>query len=202
MSYKKILSILFIAFLIFAGCQQNNQREMPPTNEQNADTTNMHNTAVAIISPTQGNTAHGKVTFTKVEGGIHIVADIMGLAPGKHGFHVHEKGDCSAPDGTSAGGHFAPLGHKHGAPSDTSSHVGDMGNIEAGKDSTAHFEWTSSLMSFEGNTSIIGKAVIVHGGEDDLKSQPSGNAGPRVGCGVIVWENSNERPMKKTGTEM
>jgi Cu-Zn family superoxide dismutase len=125
------------------------------------------------------------VTFTQVDEGLRIVADIEGLSHGKHGFHIHEYGDCSAPDGTSAGGHFNPENKPHGAPDSEDRHVGDLGNITAGPDGTAHYDRTDSMISFDGPRSIIGRAVVVHADEDDLESQPTGNAGPRVACGVI-----------------
>jgi Cu-Zn family superoxide dismutase len=140
--------------------------------------------AIAVLHPTRGSEAHGTVTFDRVDGGITISADIEGLAAGEHGFHVHEFGDCSAPDGTSAGGHFNPEGAQHGAPTDQERHVGDLGNITADP-SGAHYERTDDVITFEGAHSIIGRAVIVHAGEDDLTSQPSGDAGARVACGVI-----------------
>jgi len=141
--------------------------------------------AVAVLHPTQGNRAHGTVVFTRVVGGIQIVADVEGLSEGKHGFHIHEYGDCRAPDGTSAGGHFNPENKPHGAPDSDERHVGDLGNLTAGDDGTAHYERTDSVISFTGLRSIIGRTVVVHAHEDDLKSQPTGNAGPRVACGMI-----------------
>ncbi len=141
--------------------------------------------AVAVLHPTAGNKVMGVVTFTKVEDGIKVVADIEGLTPGLHGFHVHQYGDCSAPNGDSAGGHFNPEGMPHGAPTSHERHVGDLGNVTADKDGKAHLEWVDKLMSFEGRDSIIGRGLIVHAMADDLVSQPAGNAGPRVACGVI-----------------
>ncbi len=141
--------------------------------------------AVCVIHPTKGHDAHGIVTFTKVKDGVKVIADIEGLKPGKHGFHIHEYGDCSAPDGTSAGGHFNPDGVKHGGPMDKVRHVGDMGNITADANGKAHFEWTDNLLTFRGPHSIIGRGLIVHEGTDDLHSQPTGDAGARAGCGVI-----------------
>ena len=117
--------------------------------------------------------------------GIRVIVDMEGLSPGDHGFHVHEYGDCSAPDGTSAGGHFNPDGQPHGAPTDTERHVGDLGNISADGMGMAHLEWTDTFLSFSGPHSIVGRGVIVHAGADDLTSQPTGNAGARVACGVI-----------------
>jgi Cu-Zn family superoxide dismutase len=141
--------------------------------------------AVAVLHPTKGNSVRGIVTFTKEKGGIRVVADLEGLTPGKHGFHIHEYGDCSAPDGTSAGGHFNPEGKPHGAPTSKNRHVGDLGNITANAEGKAHYDWTDPVISFAGTRSVVGRAIIVHAGEDDLKSQPTGNAGPRIACGVI-----------------
>lgn len=141
--------------------------------------------AVAILHPTQGNEVRGRVTFTQADSGIAIVADIEGLAPGQHGFHVHRFGDCTAPDGTSAGGHFNPDGMPHGAPTDAERHVGDLGNVTADDSGMAHYERTDDVIALSGDHSIIGRGLIVHAGEDDLVSQPTGNAGPRVACGVI-----------------
>lgn len=141
--------------------------------------------AVCVLHPTEGNDVHGLVTFTRSGSEIKIVADVEGLTPGKHGFHIHQWGDCSAPDGTSAGGHFNPENTEHGGPADAVRHVGDLGNITAGEDGTAHLEMTDSMIAFSGKHSIIGRGIIVHAGEDDLTSQPTGAAGARVACGVI-----------------
>ena len=143
------------------------------------------NKAVAVLHPTQGNNVTGTVYFNRTEKGIKVTADVMGLSPGKHGFHIHEFGDCTAPDGTSAGGHFNPENQPHAGPDQAKRHVGDLGNIEADNNGNAHYERTDGLLKFDGRDSIIGRGVIVHAGEDDLVSQPSGNAGPRVACGVV-----------------
>ncbi len=141
--------------------------------------------AVVVLSPTDGSEASGTVTFTQVDTGILVVADLVGLEPGPHGFHIHEFGDCSASDGTSAGGHFNPEGTEHGAPSDSHRHVGDLGNITANEAGTVHYEFTDTHLAFSGQNSIIGRGVIVHAGEDDLTTQPTGAAGGRVACGVV-----------------
>jgi len=141
--------------------------------------------AVCVVYPTQGNNVSGTVIFTKVAGGIKIVSDLQGLSPGKHGIHIHECGDCSAADGTSAGGHFNPMGMSHGAPMDAMHHEGDMGNLVADASGKAHLEYVDPAISFEGETSVIGRSVIVHKSEDDFKTQPTGNSGARVACGVI-----------------
>ena len=141
--------------------------------------------AVAVLHPTQGNDVSGTVVFTQMNNGVKVEADISGLSPGKHGFHVHEFGDCSAPDGTSAGGHYNPTGEPHAGPEQKNRHMGDLGNIEADNSGKAHYERVDSHLVLNGPDTIIGRGFIVHAGADDLKSQPSGAAGPRVACGVI-----------------
>lgn len=141
--------------------------------------------AICVLHPTQGNNVQGVVTFTRTDSGIKVVADVEGLTEGKHGFHIHQYGDISNPDGTSAGGHFNPDNKKHGAPTDAERHVGDLGNLEAGADGRAHYEWVDNEITFSGEHSIIGRAIIVHAGADDLTSQPTGAAGARVADGVI-----------------
>jgi Cu-Zn family superoxide dismutase len=141
--------------------------------------------AVAVLNSVSGSGVTGVVTFTRVDNGVKVVADVQGLTPGKHGFHVHQYGDCSAPNGDSAGGHFNPEGKPHGAPVSGDRHVGDLGNIAAGEDGKAHYEWTDHMIAFEGRDSIIGRGLIVHANADDLVTQPAGNSGPKVACGVI-----------------
>ena len=141
--------------------------------------------AICVLYPTQGNNVSGTITFTQTEKGVRVVADLQGLSKGKHGFHIHEFGDCSSADGLSAGGHFNPEGKTHGAPMDMSRHMGDMGNLEANESGKAHLEYTDTVIKLNGMNSIIGKSIIIHKSEDDLKTQPTGNAGARVACGVI-----------------
>jgi Cu-Zn family superoxide dismutase len=143
------------------------------------------NRAVALITSTKGNSIHGVVTFEKTEKGVHVIANMTGLTPGKHGFHIHEFGDITSDDGSSAGGHFNPLNMPHSMPASEKRHAGDMGNIEANENGNAHLDYIDSVMELDGNYSIVGHAVIVHEKEDDLKTQPTGNAGPRIGYGVI-----------------
>ena len=161
--------------VLLGGCQPQRMEEQATTASK----------AVAAVHPTEGSGVHGTVTFTKSDGALRVVADIEGLTPGKHGFHLHEYGDCSAPDATSAGGHFNPDGQAHSGPTAAERHCGDLGNLTAAADGRAHLDWTDPLLSFGGVHSIIGLAVILHAGEDDLTSQPTGNAGGRVACGVI-----------------
>ena len=185
MTSKKILKSAFILAIVLSlsSCMQNKTEQK--TNTTPEVTQPAITKAICVIHPTEGNKVTGTVTFMKMDGGIHVIADISGLTEGKHGFHIHEYGDCSASDGSSAGGHFNPDNKPHGGPTDLNRHVGDLGNITADANGNAHFEITDTLLSFQGAHSIIGRGIIIHAGEDDLKSQPSGNAGARVACGVI-----------------
>lgn len=143
--------------------------------------------AEAEILPTEGQTTGGLIKLTRAGEGVRIEGTVTGLEPGAHGFHIHEKGDCSAPDASSAGGHFEPADDPHGAPEDPPDqhHLGDFGNITAGENGEAEVNITDPELTMSGPDSIIGKAIVVHAGRDDLESQPSGDAGARIGCGVI-----------------
>lgn len=143
--------------------------------------------AVAVINPASGSTCKGLVQFVQDGSSVKMTADLEGLAPGsKHAFHVHEFGDCSAPDASSAGTHYDPAQTKHhGIPNDKMSHAGDMGNIEADANGKVHFELALEGASIDGaQAPLLGRGVIVHANPDDF-SQPVGNAGGRIGCGVI-----------------
>lgn len=143
--------------------------------------------AQAKLAPTQGNSANGTVTFSQHGDKVVVDADIVGLTPGLHGFHVHEKGDCSAVDATSAGGHFNPTGKSHGDPSGNEHHAGDLPMLYAGADGRAKLHVELSSLSLQpGEQNIIGKAVIIHQKLDDFKTQPAGNSGARVACGIIT----------------
>jgi len=141
--------------------------------------------AVCVVHPLKDSQAHGKVVFTQKGDQVEITGVIVGLTPGKHGFHVHEFGDCSSPEGMSAGGHFNPDKEKHGGPHAAQRHVGDLGNIEADENGKAVIKMMDSLVKLHGPHSVIGRAIIVHAKADDLATDPTGNAGGRVGCGVI-----------------
>lgn len=143
--------------------------------------------ASAKLEATKGNTAAGMVKFVQVGGKVRVEALVTGLAPGPHGFHIHEKGDCSSGDGTSAGGHFNPAGKAHAHPDQSERHAGDLPQLVADSSGQAQQSFEIDLIRIgEGATDILGRAVIVHASPDDFKSQPAGNAGPRVACGVIA----------------
>ncbi|HEY7412274.1 MAG TPA: superoxide dismutase family protein [Vicinamibacteria bacterium] len=141
--------------------------------------------AVAVLHPAKDGKVSGTITFEKTAAGVKVTGSVSGLEAGPHGFHVHEFGDCSAPDFTSAGSHFNPAGHPHGAPGDAKRHAGDLGNLAAGGDGTATVDHTDTVLSLDGAHAVVGRAVIVHAKADDLKTQPTGDAGGRLACGVI-----------------
>ena len=143
--------------------------------------------ATAALKPTTGNAAAGTVTFTQKGDKVSMTAKVSGLSPGPHGFHIHEKGDCSAGDGMSAGGHFNPTGKPHGDPAMADHHAGDMPQLVADASGNATLTADLSPMTIgAGANDIAGKAVIVHKDPDDFKTQPTGNSGARVACGVIA----------------
>ena len=146
--------------------------------------------AVVTLASTQGSTASGTATFKATgKDGLEFTIEVIGLPPGtSHGLHVHEKGDCSAPDATSAGPHFAVAGQQHGTHEGESFHAGDLGNITAdasGKAKATLRIPPTKLTIAPGPLSVVGRALVVHGAPDDFKSQPAGNSGPRIACGVI-----------------
>lgn len=142
--------------------------------------------AVAVMVPTEGNETRGTVRFEQHEGGVTVTAEISGLTPGAHhAIHVHEFGDLTAPDGTSAGGHYNPEGHDHGLPEQHARHAGDLGNLTADENGKAHYQITVNNMSIAGiHNPVVGRGVIIHADVDD-GGQPTGNAGARISMGVI-----------------
>ncbi len=141
--------------------------------------------AVAYLNPVGDSQVQGKVTFEKKLEGIQIIADVDGLNPGKHGFHIHEHGDCGEEGASAAGAHFDPMYAKHSGPDDSARHVGDLGNLVADEHGHAHYERVDHIISLEGEHSIIGRSVIVHADPDDYTTQPAGASGARISCGII-----------------
>ena len=141
--------------------------------------------AVATLQPTSGNTAAGSVTFEQVGDRVKVSAKVTGLKPNQsHGFHVHEKGDCSAPDGMSTGGHFNPTGKPHGPPA-ADHHEGDLPAIKADGAGVATLDSRVRGVA-DGPNAFAGKALIVHLSPDDYTTQPTGNSGARIACGIIA----------------
>ena len=144
-------------------------------------------TAAANLTPTAVNQTGGKVSFTASGDRVRVVAKVTGLSQGMHGFHIHEKGDCSAADAMSAGGHFNPTNKPHGNPAAGDHHGGDMPMLEADAAGNASLDVTLDTVTLDRSTdSIVGRAVVVHKDPDDYKTQPTGNSGARVACGVIA----------------
>lgn len=142
--------------------------------------------AVSVVRAASGSFVSGSLVLVDNDGtGLRVKGEIRGLAPGLHGFHVHEYGDCTDTAAVSAGGHFNPGNTAHGGPMDAHHHAGDLGNIEADTSGVARIDRIFSGLSLRGDNSVAGRSVVVHAKDDDLKSQPAGNSGNRIGCGVI-----------------
>jgi len=169
----KMLAVCGVAVTLFFGLTSVQAQAAEPAK------------AVAVLHPTQGNTANGTVYFYQTGQGVRVVADVTGLTPGLHGFHIHQFGDCSALDGTSAGGHFNPTAEPHAGPDAAHRHAGDLGNLNADSTGSAHYDTVVSHIQISGPNSILGRGLIVHAQPDDLTSQPTGNAGARLACGAI-----------------
>jgi Cu-Zn family superoxide dismutase len=141
-----------------------------------------------MLEPRGGSAATGSVSFEQRGGRIVVTAEVRGLKPNsEHGFHVHERGDCSAPDAMSAGGHFNPKTQPHGNHAAGAHHAGDMPNLRADANGVARLVWEDDELAVSaGPASVVGKAVVVHRDPDDYRSQPAGNSGPRIACGVVT----------------
>ncbi len=200
------VSLLFCLLLGvgLAACQADAPE--PATDEPIVDSV-ADDYAVAVISGLNASGVSGTVSFLALgNDGVQIEYDLAGLDEGEHGFHLHQNGSCDpGEDGTpggAAGGHFNPMESPHGAPTASPSdrHAGDLGNILVSAVATgiARGSVADSVLAFGGPTSVIGKAVILHAGADDLASQPSGDAGARVGCGVIELAERPEAPVVET----
>ena len=177
MKTLRIFSLCTILF--FAGCLEKEVEhiEIEPSTFSGA---------IAMLYPLNESGVSGTVHFEKTEEGVSVKAAIKGLSAERHGFHIHQFGDCSALDGTSAGGHFNPLEKEHNSPDVMNRHIGDMGNITTNPEGISTVDYVDKAISID---IIIGRGVIIHAGEDDFTSQPSGSAGPRIACGVIGIQN-------------
>jgi superoxide dismutase, Cu-Zn family len=144
--------------------------------------------ATAQLQPTKGNKTFGEATFEQVGDKVHVLVNVQGLKPGQqHGFHIHEVGDCSSGDGMSAKGHFNPFGKPHAHPG--SGHAGDLPALQAAKNGRAKLDVEiGGVTVAPGPASIVGRGLIVHADPDDYTTQPTGNSGARIACGVIRAE--------------
>lgn len=146
--------------------------------------------ATASLKDARGQPV-GTATFTELGGVVKLKVSASGLSPGQHGIHIHEKGRCEAPDFKSAGGHFNPHGRQHGTDNEHGTHAGDMPNLEAGADGKASLQTVLHGVTLERGAanSLLdadGAAIVIHAHADDQKSEPSGNSGDRVACGVVA----------------
>lgn len=143
--------------------------------------------ASAQLLSRSDSAAVGKAEFTPLpDGRIRIEVDARGLAPGAHGIHIHEVGDCSAPDAASAGGHFNPSGQAHGDPASAHKHAGDLPVLVADRRGEARYVAEVAGPTLDGGPdSILGRSLVIHADADDYRSQPAGNSGKRIACGVI-----------------
>jgi len=165
------------AFTLLAACQMTGQ-----------STTEQGPRATAVLESTKGSKTFGEATFEQLGADrVQVVVNVQGLKPGQqHGFHIHEVGDCSSGDGMSTKGHFNPASKPHGNPSSSEHHAGDLPPLQADKSGRAKLQVTVSGISVApGPASIVGRGLIVHADPDDFKTQPTGNAGARIACGVI-----------------
>ncbi len=174
-----ILSLLVGVSIALVSCD---------ATQKKGTTSTLSKQATASIGSASGSDVTGTAIFKQSGDSIALTVEIQNAAPGVHAVHIHKSGDCSAPDGTSAGGHWNPTDVPHGKWGEGEFHLGDIGNMTVGEDGTGKIELTADQweMGTGSIRDIVGKGIIVHAGADDLTSQPSGAAGARIGCGAIV----------------
>ncbi len=173
---KYLYTLLLMGFT-FLACTKTEVVEIEKTINSDIEK------AVVVLNPLKNSGVTGTVTFEKVNDGVKVSAAVNGLGETVHGFHIHQYGDCTADDGTSTGGHFNPNEMEHSGPDANERHMGDMGNLTgAGTNNVTTYSYTDTNIQLE---KIIGRAIIVHEGEDDFITQPTGDAGGRIACGVI-----------------
>ncbi len=180
-SKTSMLLLLIAVTTVLASCDavQDFADLLPPPQSAGAH---------AVIDSTSGSEVTGTAVFEQTGDTITLTVEIQNAEPGLHGVHIHEFGDCSAPDGTSAGGHWNPTNTAHGKWGEGEFHLGDIGNILVSDDGTGNIELTTDLWELGTGSifDVVGKGIIVHADADDFTSQPSGAAGARIGCGAIV----------------
>ncbi len=188
-SLHKILLPLLIFSFVFTACTQPDSGEKQSSDEQTSKP--QITEAVSTVYSTDGGVL-GTVIFELDGDSVRVNGEFSGLSEGIHGFHIHQYGDCRADDGSSAGGHYNPYNKNHGAPMDTDRHMGDMGNITVQQNGEASIDYMDPVIELNGPNSIIGRGIVLHSGQDDVSTQPSGDAGSRIACGVIGVANPGE----------
>jgi len=184
---KTLIATTIVTMALCAACAHKDTPQPTTTHEGTPSPVEMQgpSAAEAIFAAAKKHKIKGVIHFTQSEGKVLIEGTLEGLKPGPHGFHIHEKGDCSVADFSSAGGHFNPTNQQHGAAEASEKHLGDLGNIVADKKGKATYKMEIANMKLGGESGIVGKALIIHDKKDDLKTQPIGNAGGRIACSVI-----------------
>ena len=178
-----MLSLLVGVAIALVSCDKSGKKETASTPSKQA---------TAAISSASGSEVTGTAVLKQSGDSITLTVEIQNATPGLHAVHIHEKGDCSSPDGKSAGGHWNPTEVAHGEWGEGEFHLGDIGNMTVGDDGAGKIELTTDQweMGTGSIRDIVGKGIIVHAGADDFTSQPSGAAGARIGCGAIVLATS------------
>ncbi len=194
MNAKTLISLTVTAALLTA-CGKSDDDATPaaetastPATTASANAPPPPNTASAQLAPTQGHTAAGTLTLTDEGDALRINGTVNGVPPNSEfGFHIHETGDCSAPDASSAGGHFNPANAQHGSPQGASHHAGDMLNAKSDVEGVAHIDVVTTAVGITTGqpTDVHGKSIVMHEKPDDYTTPPSGNSGARIACGVI-----------------
>ena len=184
---SKCALALALGAAVLAGCASTGTPAAKPASSTSSAKSTASR-ATVVLAPASGSLVSGTLSLMAMGDGVHITGDVGGLAPNStHGFHIHEKGDCSAADASSAGGHFNPGAQPHGRATHGAHHAGDSDNIVADAEGVARIDAHVSGVTLGGDAAndIAGRAVIVHAAADDYTTQPTGNAGARVACGVI-----------------
>jgi len=182
-----------ISMFSLTGCGPSTEETAPPPEEEaepqapEAAAKPGAGEALAELAPKSGSEVTGQAAFFTEGDKVTLSLSIQNLPPGVHAVHIHEHGDCSAEDGSSAGGHWNPMGHDHGKWNQTPFHMGDLGNVTADEYGNGALSITTSLWTIGTGQAddIVGKSIIVHASADDYVTQPTGNAGGRIACGVI-----------------
>lgn len=187
----KKLSILLVALSISIISCKNAKKETEPTQVKTIEANTIQTKKVSFaLTPKSESKVTGSVVFTEKNGLVSMTATMTGLEPGEHAIHIHESSDCSSPDGKSTGGHWNPTNQPHGKWGATEGyHKGDIGNFIADKDGNGSIAMSTTEWCIDcddASKNIIGKAIIVHAGIDDFKTQPTGDAGGRISCGGII----------------